>query len=100
MGGWQQDVTGIGPSPDFGLPAAGIVLGSTDGTATLTNDGSIGALSDRAVFGDPLIINNGVMTGFVTLTGVNQFSNNGSFEVRHFADTDGDGIRDVSRVSV
>ena len=33
----------------------------TGGTATLTNNGSIGALSDRAVQGDPVIINNGTM---------------------------------------
>jgi hypothetical protein len=53
----------------------------------LTNTGSIGALSDRAVFGDPLITDNGTMTGFVKLTGINQYINNGAFNLRHFADT-------------
>jgi hypothetical protein len=45
MGGWQQGVTGIGSSPFGlpGLPAAGVILGSSVGAATLTNDGSIGA---------------------------------------------------------
>ena len=52
MGGWQADLTSVGSS-SFGLPAAGVILSSTGGTATLTNDGSIGALSDRAVAGDP-----------------------------------------------
>ena len=59
MGGWQAGVTGVGSSTFFGLPAAGVILSSTGGTATLTNDGSIGALSDRAVAGDPQVINNG-----------------------------------------
>jgi hypothetical protein len=51
-GGWQADLINVGPT--FGLPAAGIVLGSSVGTATLTNNGSIGALSDRAVASTPL----------------------------------------------
>src|SRR5262245_38737781 len=55
MGGWQPDVTSVGPV--LGLPAAGVILSSTGGTATLTNNGSIGALSDRAVAGDPQVIN-------------------------------------------
>ena len=73
MGGWQADLTGVGPT--FGLPSSGVILSSTGGTATLTNDGSIGALSDRAVAGDPLvtdntqIINNGTIIGFVQFTG-------------------------------
>ena len=50
MGGWQADLTSVGPA--LGLPAAGVILGSTGGTATLTNNGIIGALSDRAVAGD------------------------------------------------
>ena len=80
----------------FGLPAAGVILSSTGGTATLTNDGSIGALSDRAVAGDPLVINNGTITGFVQFTGGdNSILNNGTFNLRHFADTNGDGVRDT-----
>ncbi|MGO4677868.1 autotransporter outer membrane beta-barrel domain-containing protein [Bosea sp. 2YAB26] len=98
MGGWQADLTG--GSSLFGLPAAGVVLSSTGGIATLINDGSIGALSDRAVLGDPVIINNGTMTGFVTLSGVNSYINNGAFNLRHFADTNGDSLRDTVRVAV
>src|SRR5262249_57172576 len=48
MGGWQPDVTSVGAV--YGLRATGVVLGSAGGgTATLTNNGTIGALSDRAV---------------------------------------------------
>lgn len=98
MGGWQADVASVGSI--YGLPAAGVVLSSTGGAATLTNNGSIGALSDRAVLGDPVIFNNGTMTGFVTLVGQSDYHNNGSFNLRHFADTNGDGARDTLRVAV
>ena len=88
----------------FGLPAAGVILSSTGGTATLNNNGSIGALSDRAIAGDPRgrwIINNGLITGFVQFTGGdNSILNNGPFDLRHFADTNGDGVRDTLRVAI
>ena len=101
MGGWQAGVTGVGSSTLFALPAAGVILSSTGGTATLTNDGSIGALSDRAVAGDPQVINNGTITGFVQFTGGdNSILNNGTFNLRHFADTNGDGVRDTLRVAI
>jgi Autochaperone Domain Type 1 len=105
MGGWQPDVTSVGPT--YGLPAAGVILGSSVGTATLTNNGSIGALSDRAVANSPLfpsnntsIINNGLITGFVQFTGDNNsVLNNGTFNLRHFADTTGSGS-DTLRVAI
>ena len=98
MGGWQADLTSVGPI--YGLPAAGVILSSTGGTATLTNVGSIGALSDRAVASSPLfpsnntsVINNGTITGFVQFTGGdNSITNNGTFNLRHFADTTGAGV--------
>ena len=119
MGGWQPDVTSVGVT--YGLPAAGVILGSSVGTATLTNDGTIGALSDRAVasptpsfFPSPpsptfptsnntSIINNGdgTITGFVQFVGGNNnIMNDGTFNLRHFADTNGDGVRDTVRVAV
>ena len=98
MGGWQPGVNDVGTS--LGLPSAGVSLHATGGPAILTNNGTIGALSDRAVFGDPTIINNGTMTGFVQLAGVNSYINNGTFALRHFADTNGDGIRDTLRVAL
>jgi Autotransporter beta-domain/Autochaperone Domain Type 1 len=99
-GGWQD--TGVGSSTLFALPAAGVILSSTGGTATLNNFGSIGALSDRAVAGDPVVINNGgTITGFVQFTGGgNSITNNGLFDLRHFADTDGNGVRDTVRVAI
>ena len=108
MGGWQPDVTSVGTV--YGVPAAGVILGSSVGVATLTNDGSIVALSDRAVASSPLflsnntsIINNGLITGFVQLAGGNNnIDNNGTFDLRHLADTTGaaGGVRDTSRVAV
>jgi hypothetical protein len=112
MGGWQKDLASVGET--YGLPAAGVILGSSVGTATLTNNGSIGALSDRAVASTPLfpsnntsIINNGTITGFVQLVGDNNsFTNNGLFNLRHFADTtgavdaNGNGVRDTVRVAI
>jgi len=114
MGGWQAGVSGVGSSTLFALPAAGVILSSTGGTATLTNDGSIGALSDRAIASSPFfpsnntsIINNGTITGFVQLVGDNNsFINNGLFNLRHFADTtgavdaSGNGVRDTVRVAI
>ena len=99
MGGWQADLTSIGAT--YSLPATGVNLSSNGGNATLINDGSIGALSDRAVTGDPRVINNGTITGFVQFGGSgNGILNNGVFNLRHFADIDGDGVRDALRVAV
>ena len=99
MGGWQADPSSVGPT--YGLPAAGVILSSTGGTATLTNDGSIGALSDLAVSGDPQIVNGGTITGFVQFgSGDNSILNNGTFNLRDFADTNGDGVRDTLRVAM
>jgi hypothetical protein len=119
MGGWQLDVNSVGPT--YGLPAAGVILGSSVGAATLTNNGAIGALSDRAIasplpsyFGasfptsnNTTITNNGTITGFVQLLGGNNsIVNNGTFNLRHFADTtgatdsSGNGVRDTVRVAL
>jgi outer membrane autotransporter protein len=109
MGGWQPGLwqpglsgTGSDPTGNFGgLPSAGVVLSSAGGTATLTNDGTIGALSDRAVAGDPQVINNGLITGFVQFTGGNNsITNNGTFDLRHFAQTTPNGGRDTLRVAI
>jgi hypothetical protein len=115
MGGWQPDVTSVGAT--YRLPAAGVILGSSVGAATLNNDGSIGALSDRAVasplpsfFGTAFptsnntTINNnadGIITGFVQLVwGNNSILNDGTFNLRHFAQTTDGGPRDTVRVAV
>src|SRR5262245_43083654 len=97
MGGWQPDLTSVGAT--YGLQATGIFLSSPGGT-TLINNGFIGALSDRAIAGDPLVINNGTIEGFVQFTGgLNSIINNGTFNLRHFADTTGGG-RDTLRVAI
>ncbi len=99
MGGWQADLTSVGST--YGLQATGVFLSSTGGIATLNNFGSIGALSDRAIAGDPQVINNGLITGFTQFTGgSNSIGNNRTFDLRHFADTNGDGVRDTVRVAI
>ncbi|QWK80466.1 autotransporter outer membrane beta-barrel domain-containing protein [Ochrobactrum sp. BTU1] len=48
------------------------------------------------------IVNDGEINGFVTLWGgaPHTLDNAGSFNIRNFSDTDGDGVRDTKRVSV
>ena len=42
-----------------------------------------------------------LITGFVQFTGGdNSIVNNGTFDLRHFADTNGDGVRDTLRVAI
>jgi fibronectin-binding autotransporter adhesin len=109
-GGWQTGATGVGAL--LGRPAAGVIIGSATGS-TLANAGSIGALSDRAIVDDGVftaatgnlsILNGGRIAGFLTLDGggsntlVN--ASGGLFDIRHFADTDGDGQRDANRVAI
>jgi len=82
----------------------------TSTESTINNRGSIFAGSDLAIiddgaFGGVLTVNNsGTITGFVEFAGAsgNSFTNEagGWFLVRNFADTDGDGIRDVKAVAV
>jgi autotransporter family porin len=57
--------------------------------------------------GDPQVTNNGTITGFVKFTGDNNsIVNNGTFNLRHFADTtgsvdaSGNGVRDTLRVAI
>ncbi len=109
MGGWQSDVSSVGP--DTNRPAGGVMLRSIG--SVLTNAGTIGAGSDRAIadtgrwqgaLGALQITNSGTVTGFVEFAEVpdNSFINaaSGLFNVRHFADSDGDGIRDIKRVAI
>ena len=109
MGGWQADLTSVGRGQPQSYRPPALSSSSSGGTATLTNNGSIGALSDRAVASSPFfpsdydtsIINNGTITGFVQLVGGNNsILNNGTFNLRHFADTNGDGVRDTLRVAI
>ena len=123
-GGWQQDTTSF--STRTGLPSAGVVIGGgLLQPSSLTNNGTIGALSDRAIISADLftrvpsilqpfpagtfslvggslkVTNNGQVAGFVKFgSGEFGFDNFGIFDARHFADSNGDGIRNVERVAV
>jgi hypothetical protein len=96
-----------------GLPSAGVAIGSRGSGSTLTNNGTIGALSDRAVVeldrygigaAEPLtIINNGTITGCIQLGAGNATFRNltpNSFDLRNFADTNGDGTPDTKSVAI
>jgi fibronectin-binding autotransporter adhesin len=107
-GGWQTLATGLGGSSN--QPSAGILIGAS-ALGQLTNFGIIGAGSDRAIAdigrqvpapGNLTVDNSGRITGFVEFAGgkTNIFNNAGLFDVRHFADTNGDGVRDTKRVSI
>lgn len=109
-GGWQADIASVGATTT--RPSAGVMLRSAT-ESVLVNAGVIGAASDRAVadagrylapLGHVRIQNTNTITGFVELAPVasNSFTNanGGLFDVRHFADTDGNGVRDTKRVSL
>lgn len=116
MGGWQPDTASTGPTSL--LRAGGIVIGGNGPARTpasiVTNQGSIGAWSDRAIttadlYGltapnaGVLVENFGTVTGFVEFgAGTNTFNNYSanSFNIRNFADTNGDLIRDTERVAI
>ena len=108
MGGWQATPFSVSnpgapgtTGPLYGLPAAGVILSSAGGTATLMNNGSIGALSDLAIVGDPQVTNNGTITGFVQFAGSNNsILNNGTFDLRNFAQTTATGGRDTVGVAI
>jgi hypothetical protein len=107
-GGWQADVAGLGATTN--RPSADVLIGSGV-SSQLTNLGIIAAASDRAIAdsgrqtataGNLTVANSGLVTGFVELAtgGTNVFNNATLFDVRHFADTNGDGLRDTKRVSI
>ncbi|MEN3930092.1 hypothetical protein WJT86_03330 [Microvirga sp. W0021] len=95
-GGWEDGSSAANPS-------AAIVLASATSRATVTNNGQIGALSDRAIYAPDSfasatnITNNGHITGYVDLG--NQQNTFGSWHIRDYSDTNGDGIRE-RRLSV
>lgn len=75
---------------------------------TVNNYGTIDAMNDNAITGSitggsALIENYGTVTGYVsfdngTAVTFNNYSPN-SFDIRNFADTDGDGVRDTKGVA-
>ncbi|MFC0282160.1 autotransporter outer membrane beta-barrel domain-containing protein [Camelimonas abortus] len=91
-----------------------MLIRSAGAQGSVINAGVIAAASDRAIADMAVwsaaasagvdIRNAGLVTGFVNLagSGVSQFVNaaSGVFDIRHFADTDGDGVRDAKRVAI
>lgn len=82
-------------------------------TITIAAGASVGALSDLAIrdadpgatslSGPTQLVNNGVITGYVELRGGNDtFVNDsaGLLNLRNYADTNGDGVRDLKAVSI
>src|SRR6185503_17523280 len=99
LGGWGVEAT-------TGLTAAGIRFDAVNGLARVAAGSTVGALSDLAISGTTTgvgsqIENAGTVTGFVQLVGgVNDFLNNGLFDLRHFAQTTATPGRDTLRVAV
>ncbi|MCL2790671.1 MAG: autotransporter outer membrane beta-barrel domain-containing protein [Desulfobulbus sp.] len=91
----------------WGPETAAVVTGGD--AQTIINNGTIDALSERAIIGDsgsyPAstldITNNGQMTGSVTAeTSVTTLTNNGTWNLRNVADTNGDGSVRTLAVSI
>jgi hypothetical protein len=84
---------------------AGIVLDNPGATASaimIDGAGSLGALSDVAIRAtETLTIGNaGTITGVVDLgDGDDSFTNSGTWYLRNYADTDGDGVRDTEGIA-
>ena len=98
----QNDVQG-----GWGINSAAIATAGTSQTLNNFNNVSIGALNDRAVTADLGVsgsfhfTNNGSVTGSVNAqTSDVTFDNNGLWHIRHYADTDGDGIRDTVGIAI
>jgi outer membrane autotransporter protein len=101
LGGWVFNAAGAG--------AAGIQLNGLNGFGRVVAGSTVGALSDLAISGTTTgvggtiqIENAGIVTGFVQFSGGdnNSILNDGTFDLRHFADTNGDGGRDTVRVAI
>ncbi|WP_172461720.1 autotransporter outer membrane beta-barrel domain-containing protein [Dyella jiangningensis] len=96
----------------WSLPQSAGVAFLQNGSAqrnTLDNAGTLGAMNDQAIYstGDAassLAIGNTAnqtLDGYLTLAGgTNTLVNSGTWNLRHFADTNGDGARDTLAVAV
>jgi autotransporter family porin len=86
----------------------GMAIATGGATQMIHNAGMIDALSDRAIQGDANgsggtfgVTNSGTVTGTVSASqSVVTLNNTGTWNLRHFADTDGDGIRDTLGIAV
>ena len=95
LGGWGPGAAGLMPR-----------LNGLNGFARVNAGSTVGALSDLAISGTTTgggsqIENAGTVTGFVQFGGGdNSFLNNGLFNLRHFAQTTANGVRDTLRVAI
>ena len=97
---WGDGVPGPRASNFYGL----------NGFARINAGSTVGALSDLAIRGTTTgvggtiqIENAGNITGYVTLAAGNDTFRNlspNSFDIRNFADTNGDGVRDTKGVAI
>lgn len=114
MGGSNQVTIASGSSVTGGwsTPQAAGVAFLTSGTAqqnTLNNAGTLSAMNDQAIYSTSdaasslSILNtaNQTLDGYITLAaGTNTLNNTGTWNLRNFADTNGDGTRDTLGVAV
>lgn len=114
MGGSNQVSIASGSSVTGGwsTPQAAGVAFLANGAAqqnTLNNAGTLSAMNDQAVYSTSdaasslSILNtaNQTLDGYITLTaGTNTLDNTGTWNLRNFADTNGDGTRDTLGVAV
>ncbi len=106
LGGSRATVDLDAASEVHGGTWPGVGLGG--GIQHLINAGVIDALSDIAVMGDHALAGNsfnldntGTITGAVfAASAVTTIANAGTWNLRSFVDTDGDGVRDTWRVAV
>jgi hypothetical protein len=102
LGGWEL-APGVAGAHS-GTGGVGIWFGAGGGAA-VTNQGSIGAWSDRALMSSAtsaglVLQNSGNITGFWSLTSAaDSVVNSGVVVSRDFSDSDGDAIRDTKRVA-
>jgi autotransporter family porin len=88
-----------------GRDGAGIALDNPNAMSsaiTIGATGSVGALSDIAIRAiEPVTINNaGATTGYLSLgDGDDSFTNSGTWNLRNYADTYGDGVRDTEGIA-
>lgn len=82
--------------------SAGILVGALTQEVINTSTGSIGALTDAAILGDAdggagvmRVSNAGTVTGLIAAQGSPvTLQNTGTWNLRHFHDADGDGVRE------
>ncbi|WP_328592805.1 hypothetical protein [Ostreibacterium oceani] len=114
IGGWNMADIG-GANSNFG-PTAGIIIQAeaAGSEISIRDTGTLSSLNDMAIMDDddnrntsvqaPMqIINDGTITGYMLLGGGDdQFTNNSTnaWNIRSFADTDGDLVRDTESVAV